>query len=162
MSKQETYILKEDINEENLAKLESYFAEAGYTWEDYQEDLKETRGSPFFELKRHDITYEFNVGANNTQHRSELLQLAGLCDKMNSAIFQNRFADTEVNKQDSIKNQLVQNILETRTKKDNADEIESIICNQYELDSSSFSVTVEDVEKTDNDGLRITVYVSRD
>lgn len=161
LKQQEIYILRENIGEDDLVKLEGYFSEAGYTLKDYQEDLKQISASPFFEQKRHNITYEFSFDEKNTLLRTEVLQLTGLCDKINNAIYRNRFAETEENKQDSIKNKLVQSILEARSKKDNVDGIESIISKQYDLDGSPFSVMVEKVEETNNDGLIVTVYVSR-
>ena len=148
------YILKDHVAKSVLVKLEEYFAEAGYDIADYRIDKTEVKGNPY--EMGYPISYKFIPNPNILLNCTDALELAGLCDQINYSIYQNQLEQFKENEEPIIENQVLIGLLQTRKNND----ISLLVKNQYEIDNSLFSISVENVEEKDGD-LCITVLASK-
>ena len=111
------HILKTDVKDTDLERIEMYFAEAGYTTNDFENDIVEVNVSRRNDSKKnYQIFYKFTSKTNKTLSRTDVLKMAGLCDKINSNIYYNLFKDTKESDETSIESKIVLDILQSRTK----------------------------------------------
>ena len=92
------YILKDNVRESNLAKIEEFFRNAGYTQEDFELDAanaEKTRGTNAIVLKDQEtpnmrpiVTYTLAGAATDPAFdKTRVTQLAGLCDRVHSSVY---------------------------------------------------------------------------
>ena len=77
--------LRFDTKDSNKEKAEKYFNEAGYTKEDYIIDLKNVAIKMEPIKPKNNITYRFTDTEDYTTKSA--LQIAGICDTINVAVF---------------------------------------------------------------------------
>ena len=157
------YILKTGLHEDALIKAEQYFHDAGYTEEDYEIDLQEVNLTKFKEISK-SIYYSFYSITDSQYTSTEMLLLAGLCDKINSRVYKDHFnsGDYVKSNTDAIENKVVSGILQKRDSEEmNEESVRQLIQERYYIDNAIYTVVIEDVEETD-EALTINLKVKCD
>ena len=133
------YIIKDNTSKKNLEKVAALFQKAGYTEEDYWIDRAEITES-MFDSQYESVEYRLLMNPDNPCTRTQSLQLAGLCDIINSRvymIFQSGTPDEQKN-----------------------DMIRKMILDKYTIDGIEYSVDIEEIDNVDESikmSLAITV-----
>lgn len=155
LSREEMYVLKDEIDESMIDKIVKCFEEAGYDYEEYLVDLENVVGSIAF-VTRYPVEYSF-VGETNIS-RTEVLRMAGLCDIINSAIYKEFYRDNSSEKS-AVSNQsdLVNSILQSRQKETKLS-INDLILSKYIIDGNTYSVKILNVTENDKD-LEFDIFV---
>ena len=128
------YILKDGLNTSALKSAEDVLAAAGYTAEDYRNDMAQVavpRGTNVVTTKNGSsktapVRYSFAVSASEAYAESDrILALAGLCEQIGSAVMANRLSAAPL-------------------------PLESVILEKYDLGSVDFYVMIDQEEQIGN------------